>query len=101
MWFCDIKGALDIFPDSVSVEGADGRESAGWLREADLNGVHDPPHPLWIQLVQGKEPLHLFFDFRQAVHAVVTRSRFAGCTLGRAMLVESKSLEVELPAYRR
>lgn len=37
--------------------------------------------------MQGKEPLHRFFDARHAVQAVLARRRFAGSTFGRPMLV--------------
>jgi hypothetical protein len=39
-----------------------------------------------MQFVHGNEPLQRFFEERQAVHAVLARNRFAGKTLGRAMI---------------
>lgn len=52
----------------------------------DLKGMQERARPLWMQLVQGNEPLQRFLEARHAVHAVFALRRFAGRTFGRPML---------------
>lgn len=46
--------------------------------DVDLNGMHEPLRPLFIQLLHGNEPLQRFLDTRHAVQAVLALRRFAG-----------------------
>lgn len=81
--------ALSFHSALFSILGrvAEDRVRAG-ESDMDLNGIQSRPRPLWMQLVQGKLPLHRFLEERQAVQAVLALKRFAGSTFGRPMMNE-------------
>lgn len=84
---------LELFQAGMSpiAPGIAGNGRLGGLVSGiDLNGIQVRPRPLLMQLVQGNDPLHRFFEARHVVQAVLARRRFAGWTLGRPMLEKSK-----------
>ena len=63
-------------------------------------GPHEAIRPRWIQVGQGKVPVHRRLEILQERQAMLARRRLAGSTLGRGMAGNSGAFWDNLSAAR-